>query len=65
MYALYLRVNVDSSKSESVAQLTSNVPYGSGEEVNLEPGVQLQIKVSHNCEHVDLHVIVEVVLVTL
>lgn len=51
MYALYLRVNVDNSKSESVAQLASNVPYGSGQEVNLEPGVLLQIKVSLNCEH--------------
>jgi len=51
VYALYLRVNADKSKSESVAQLASNVPYGSGQEVNLEPGVLLQIKVSHNCEH--------------
>lgn len=55
VYALYFRVNVDGSKSESVAQLASNVLYGSGEEVNLEPGVLLQIKVSQNSEHTDLH----------
>ena len=46
-------MNVDDSKSESVAQLASSVPYGSGEEVNLEPGVLLQIKVSHRCESMD------------
>lgn len=39
-------MNVDGSKSESVTQLAGSVPYGSGEEVNLEPGVLLQIKVS-------------------
>ena len=46
VYALYFRVNVDGSKSESVTQLASSVAYGSGEEVTLEPGVLLQIKVS-------------------
>ena len=55
VYALYLRVNVDNSKSESVAQLASNVPYGSGQEVNLEPGVLLQIKVSHTVNIIDLY----------
>ena len=45
MYGLYNRTNVDGSKSESVAQLALGVAYNTGREIDLEPGVSLQLKV--------------------
>ena len=46
VYALYQRPNVDGSYSESVTVLAQDVGQNTGRDIDLEPNIQLQIKVS-------------------
>ena len=45
VYALYQRPNVDGSYSESVTVLAKDIVQNTGRDIDLEPNIQLQIKV--------------------
>ena len=45
VYALYQRSNLDGSHSESVTQLAFGVAGNTGKDIDLEPNIELQIKV--------------------
>ena len=46
IYGLYDRTNYDGTQSKSINQYANDLPFGSGRESTLFPGIELTIKVS-------------------